>query len=1583
MYDVNQKLQQPICKSQPKETIMKKVLSLMLLAAVCGFSVQCLAISWTLSEDGWTSFSSERIEASHNGSESDTYTIKVPAGKKATVKLYVQSTASGNISSRSLYVNWNGGGENSLSGQGSSASRSFTADATVTIGARCSPGTYEEAHIGYYYTSYGQMPYLYYTTRYYSAYYFAVIYDIEVSYESLLPDLTIANLAVSPKEIAVDERATLSYTIKNEGGKSADASIAGVYDNDIQIGQINVDGLSGGAYKTGTFSLPMLTEGHHTIKMGADISEAVSEISEGNNSKSVAVYVYRRVPYTITFNTNGGGKNTSATIVGGNKIGTLPTPVRTGYGFAGWWTEASGGSQIDQDTLVVAKVSYYAHWTAKQSKIDFYQNGGGFGSRTVTATYDSDMPTIAIPQRNGYVFGGYYGGLNGTGVKYYDDNGASAHVWDKEGDSILYAYWKNVSATIALDFQGGTKGAASVVAAYDRDLPKVTVPTRSGWVFQGYFGEADGQGTQYYDANGCGLIKSGITGPVTLYAYWLPQKTAYALTLNRQGGTGGDKTAKVAYGANLPKIEPPIKNKYVFGGYYAAPNGAGIKYYDNHGESEVVWKGTSNLTVYAAWTKANHITFDANGGTGKRTEQYLTDDKWTLAANTFTSNGCVFAGWALSPDGEPKFADGQVVDRALLGLSAEDDQGITLYAKFGVVLKQKLCPSLKLITGGSRPKAYWRVGADGIRNSIESGSSWLCAKLEGPGTLNYSIFDYTNRHAAVSKSMQITNGTNLATWSRVKAPHEKLGEADGTNNIARAIKEQYDLLEVATEECFTYLSMLLTGNDRYKHAVLELIDECIANACPYYSFVRVKLAYTMSARCGYNTSELRRWIWGEYPYHGCDEIANSLSYRMEVPINTIWELNKFASEYDTIQAIEWKRQCYATFVVDGDESGAGTEHERRLLYVGDAVGALPELAARAGYTFQGWYTKPTGGSKISDTYAVKKDTAFYARWKTIGYAVKFNTQGGKSLNSQTVHYGDKLPELPIPERAGYIFDGWCFDDAGSRVADADYTITGEITLYARWIYASKPKVSFDANGGSIYEEWRLVDKGAAIGTLPTPTRAGYGFAGWYTAKSGGTKIGASTIVKSNIVYYAHWTINTHKLTFKLGANVAKIYYKINGAKSWTAITKETTLNVNDGSTWYAYADGKSGYVSYYPDKTKPLARVKAKKAETVTFVAKVAQYKLTLKPGANIAKVYYRINGAKSWTAITKEVTLNVNGGSTWYAYAEGKTGYTSYCPDKAKPLARVKARTTEAITFKAKAVPTYTLTLKPGANIAKVYYKVNGATAWTAITRAKTLNVYEGSTWYAYAEGKTGYTSYCPDPAKPLTRVKAKKTETVTFAAKAVPAYKLTLKLGAHIAKIYYKVNGATAWTAITKDKTLNVYAGSTWYAYATGKSGYVSYCPDKTKPLTRTKAAKAETVTFGAKAIAKSATPNLLAKAAVADKMAAPEFTVENGALLEVIPNGATELAVPDTVIEIGEAAFVGCTEVERVVLPETVEVIGEFAFFGCAALEELVLPTGELEVGDTAFLGCPGLADEDGAVIIDGIPFDCSMPDFDTRR
>ena len=77
---------------------------------------------------------------------------------------------------------------------------------------------------------------------------------------------------------------------------------------------------------------------------------------------------------------------------------------------------------------------------------------------------------------------------------------------------------------------------------------------------------------------------------------------------------------------------------------------------------------------------------------------------------------------------------------------------------------------------------------------------------------------------------------------------------------------------------------------------------------------------------------------------------------------------------------------------------------------------------------------------------------------------------------------------------------------------------------AVYVWLRDPQVTFDANGGTVNIKTFQAIYGSAFGALPSPTRKGYTFSGWYTQKTGGTKITASTTVTQteDITLYARW-----------------------------------------------------------------------------------------------------------------------------------------------------------------------------------------------------------------------------------------------------------------------------------------------------------------------------------------------------------------------------------------------------------------------------------------------------------------------------
>lgn len=110
--------------------------------------------------------------------------------------------------------------------------------------------------------------------------------------------------------------------------------------------------------------------------------------------------------------------------------------------------------------------------------------------------------------------------------------------------------------------------------------------------------------------------------------------------------------------------------------------------------------------------------------------------------------------------------------------------------------------------------------------------------------------------------------------------------------------------------------------------------------------------------------------------------------------------------------------------------------------------------------------------------------------------------------------------------------------------------SGKVSLpFTKWTtYPNGSGQAFTAgatlpSGGN----WRLFAqyaKSAAIGNMPTPQRAGYIFDGWYTAKSGGTKVTSSTMISANMTVYAHWKQDTKSYGNTVQGFVYRLYRNV-------------------------------------------------------------------------------------------------------------------------------------------------------------------------------------------------------------------------------------------------------------------------------------------------------------------------------------------------------------------------------------------------------------------------------------------------------
>jgi len=119
-------------------------------------------------------------------------------------------------------------------------------------------------------------------------------------------------------------------------------------------------------------------------------------------------------------------------------------------------------------------------------------------------------------------------------------------------------------------------------------------------------------------------------------------------------------------------------------------------------------------------------------------------------------------------------------------------------------------------------------------------------------------------------------------------------------------------------------------------------------------------------------------------------------------------------------------------------------------------------------------------------------------------------------------------------------------------------------------------VTFNPNGGNCSTSSKTVTYNSTYSTLPTPTRTGYTFDGWYTSALGGSKVTSSTkyTTAGNTTLYAHWTANTYTVSYNANGGSGA---PANQTKSYgTTLTLSSTKPTKAGYTfknWNTKADG--------------------------------------------------------------------------------------------------------------------------------------------------------------------------------------------------------------------------------------------------------------------------------------------------------------------------------------------------------------------------------------------------------------------------
>lgn len=261
-----------------------------------------------------------------------------------------------------------------------------------------------------------------------------------------------------------------------------------------------------------------------------------------------------------------------------------------------------------------------------------------------------------------------------------------------------------------------------------------------------------------------------------------------------------------------------------------------------------------------------------------------------------------------------------------------------------------------------------------------------------------------------------------------------------------------------------------------------------------------------------------------------------------------------------------------TYFITFDSNG-GTPVDSMEKAYGDPITA-PTAPTRPGFTFIGWTPE-------LPTYMPNYDFSVTANWEPIQYYVTFNGNGGiPDTTIKSIYYGNSYSSImTTPSYSGHLFEGWytTANGPGEEVEPSDiYSLFGDQNLYARWSQ-NQYVVTFDSNGGSTpTPSTKTVTYGNEYGTLPEPTRTGYTFDGWYTERTGGTRINSNTQVTiiGNHTLYARWTGRNYVVTFNSnGGSTPSPTTKTVTFGSTYGTLPNVTKNNNDFDGWYTAQTG--------------------------------------------------------------------------------------------------------------------------------------------------------------------------------------------------------------------------------------------------------------------------------------------------------------------------------------------------------------------------------------------------------------------------
>lgn len=819
----------------------------------------------------------------------------------------------------------------------------------------------------------------------------------------------------------------------------------------------------------------------------------VTKIEVGTE-KNVSLWAkWDAIEYSISYVLNGGTNNSQNV----TKYTILDTPVKLfnptydGYVFDGWFSSSdfSGERVTYLSKTNLANVTLYAKWSLAYT-ITYNTNGGlNDGRNPSVFTANSETFTLFDATRVNYTFLGWFDNeeLSGTAI--------TEIAKGTKNNITLWAKWSSTQIVVTFNPNGGGVSPLTKVVKKGETYKELPIPTKAGYVFDGWFTELDG-GTQV-------LSDSTIISNAdhTLYAHWT--ENVYTVTYNLDGGTNNANNPATFKCSDLPiALLDATKVGEYFAGWYMdasftkrvtnidAGSLKNIELWARFSSSPLVFDlvGSSAYSVRAANSSISGaieipatyndkpVVVIQNSGfknCSNMTAISIPNSIRSIGINAFEN--CSNIAEVVIPEGVTLVGNNTFLGCVKLA-------SVTLPTSLESIGSNAFagCSSLTMI---ALPKNVSEIGKNAFGETTQYGE-------EIPMTSDF----WTATHYQNKTSSTFETGAEYSTYAKIVGSQQN----ESTDTAWRV--EMKNTMSVVGGKTYTISFYVKATN--WVSAPYFIVRT--GNWDP----VVIWSTGTQALPKQFNFESDGKWHRIEFSVTAPTD-ATTMKVRIGMDNPNMYGVG---SQLEIAHFIIAKPQTLTTVEVYGDTPATLK------------TGVFPNSVSKI-------YVKPSLVSTYKTAWAEYKD-------KIVGfsqYTITYNLNGGTN-NAKNITTFLKV-DLPIlifdPTKENADFLGWykTSDFSGEKVTEI--TTAENITLYARW--DKKMKISYVLNGGTNLSNLTTITDSMLPYTLSDAARSGYAFLGWFTDESLQNQI-TEIATFGDITVYAAWEAIDPNLVFTLNSD---------------------------------------------------------------------------------------------------------------------------------------------------------------------------------------------------------------------------------------------------------------------------------------------------------------------------------------------------------------------------------------------------------------------------------------------------------------